>query len=757
MLRATESVRMGAAARWRGARRASTLAGVRSEMAEQMGGEPLVSMTMSAEQVCEDVGRRFYKRLALFRLQFEQPILKEAKAAFESARTENKAVWKKKHADRRAQTVPSLFEEEQKRERTHWQGHLKALQGITAPYEEEPGLEELLEKAQAQMDEHGMDPYVLLNKELQANPPSKASADPIDRRYGPYLGIGKSFDADDPQSWMDRWEQSIRPDAHLGVAHMAEAEEMRMSEGGMGYSASNAEDNSLMAGLVGEDDAELEDIGYTEEDYIEYIKHRTAEHDIDVGRAEELIKLLEAKRTAHHERLMGEKGEVKALSAAEKAASEARAVERRSAELPELPMELREAMKERLRVRGLSGEEVEEELKDLVSHLGTAVTDLSSGGPLFAKPGDLVDPLDMVKRDAPLDALEYSLQSVLDEEGVDRSNNPEAFERLSLSTTQQRKVNQARRRFMAIREMRQALERHGLRPATWEEEEAERKRLRVPVPFGSEPILPPTDYWTRPGFSFVKEPDYRGAFTNKRGYSTSRGSEVLANLLANSKGGVDRQGEVEMPKEKQEVYEALREQIDFGAEEEMFDPSQMSHVDLAPMQEMPTAPVMVTAQAPKPLHLEFSTFNTMDPDATMGPQAQLAYRTRKVVMRVHVGALGLGERAEARLAQLAGARYDRATNVLRLKADKYPTKGLNAKYAKQMFVALIEESLLANPNYVPFSDLNVSVESLAQTPIPAPLPYHAHINFNPSPLGFVSSQVRQEKQLSQWDALLSQL
>lgn len=80
----------------------------------------------------------------------------------------------------------------------------------------------------------------------------------------------------------------------------------------------------------------------------------------------------------------------------------------------------------------------------------------------------------------------------------------------------------------------------------------------------------------------------------------------------------------------------------------------------------------------------------------------------QVIMRVHVPALGLTKPALNRLIELVGPRYDPQTEVLKLVGDRHPNKKLNKLYVQQMFRELVSNALLADPNYVPLSDLNAS-------------------------------------------------
>ena len=114
--------------------------------------------------------------------------------------------------------------------------------------------------------------------------------------------------------------------------------------------------------------------------------------------------------------------------------------------------------------------------------------------------------------------------------------------------------------------------------------------------------------------------------------------------------------------------------------------------------------------------IEFTTFTNMDPDYVMGPLARRKFVERKVVMRVFVPALGLPTPAVARLKQLTGSRFNERTGMLKLVGDKHSNKWTNKQYVKELFRELVHNAMLADPNYVPISDLSADIRELIPRP-----------------------------------------
>ena len=114
--------------------------------------------------------------------------------------------------------------------------------------------------------------------------------------------------------------------------------------------------------------------------------------------------------------------------------------------------------------------------------------------------------------------------------------------------------------------------------------------------------------------------------------------------------------------------------------------------------------------------IEFTTFTNMDPDYVMGPLARRKFAERKVVLRVWVPALGLPTPAVARLKQLTGSRFNEKTGMLKLVGDKHSNKWTNKQYVKELFRELVHNAMLADPNYVPISDLSADIRELIPRP-----------------------------------------
>jgi hypothetical protein len=80
--------------------------------------------------------------------------------------------------------------------------------------------------------------------------------------------------------------------------------------------------------------------------------------------------------------------------------------------------------------------------------------------------------------------------------------------------------------------------------------------------------------------------------------------------------------------------------------------------------------------------------------------------TRNVILKVKVGDLNLPPLARHRLIAIAGTRYHRKVDVLKIVGNKFQDKKTNKRYAIQILRELLKESLLAVPQYV-----NVNEES----------------------------------------------
>jgi Mitochondrial ribosomal subunit protein len=103
------------------------------------------------------------------------------------------------------------------------------------------------------------------------------------------------------------------------------------------------------------------------------------------------------------------------------------------------------------------------------------------------------------------------------------------------------------------------------------------------------------------------------------------------------------------------------------------------------------------------------------------PDKQTAKRTqfaqRKVRLAVDMYQFDLAPAVYRRLASLAERRFNPSTGVLTLVADAYPSSAVNRRYALQLFRALLSEALLADPRFVPLSDLHTPVDqTIAEAP-----------------------------------------
>lgn len=123
--------------------------------------------------------------------------------------------------------------------------------------------------------------------------------------------------------------------------------------------------------------------------------------------------------------------------------------------------------------------------------------------------------------------------------------------------------------------------------------------------------------------------------------------------------------------------------------------------------------------------VSYTTAEYVEPFGSKLQQKRTKFASRKVKIVIYVPSFHLPERAHKRFVELAGPRYDPVQKTLRVVADKFPNSTLNRRHAEQMIRALMTEAYKAEPNFIAFADLDVSVDqyTLAQTkPLPRNLP-----------------------------------